>query len=111
MATQHAAPWPTGSEAVTVRSEPPAASRYDETVLAPASDTTMAIGFGVFIPVFFVASGVRFDLGALTGSASALAMMPLFLLALLLVRGLPALVYRRVLDGRELIVAGLLQAT
>jgi Kef-type K+ transport system membrane component KefB len=70
-----------------------------------------AIGFGVFIPVFFVASGVRFDLGALTGSASALAMMPLFLLALLVVRGLPALVYRRVLDRRELIVAGLLQAT
>ena len=28
-----------------------------------------AIGFGVFIPVFFVTSGVRFDLGALAGSA------------------------------------------
>ena len=42
-----------------------------------------AIGFGVFIPIFFVTSGVRFDLGALTGSASALAMVPLFLLALL----------------------------
>ena len=25
-----------------------------------------AIGFGFFIPVFFVTSGVRFDLGALT---------------------------------------------
>jgi Kef-type K+ transport system membrane component KefB len=70
-----------------------------------------AIGFGVFIPVFFVASGVRFDLGALTGSVSALAMMPLFLLALLLVRGLPALAYRRLLERRELIVAGVLQAT
>jgi Kef-type K+ transport system membrane component KefB len=68
-----------------------------------------AIGFGVFIPVFFVASGVRFDLAALTGSASALAMMPLFLLALLLVRGVPALLYP--LDRRETLVAGLLQAT
>jgi Kef-type K+ transport system membrane component KefB len=65
-----------------------------------------AIGFGVFIPVFFVASGVRFDLGALGGS---LAMVPLFLLALLVVRGLPALVYG--LDRRETVVAGLLQAT
>ena len=29
-----------------------------------------AAGFGVFIPVFFVTSGVRYDLGALTSSAS-----------------------------------------
>jgi Kef-type K+ transport system membrane component KefB len=65
-----------------------------------------AIGFGVFIPVFFVASGVRFDLEALGGS---LAMVPLFLLALLVVRGLPALIYG--LDRRETAVAGLLQAT
>jgi Kef-type K+ transport system membrane component KefB len=65
-----------------------------------------AIGFGVFIPVFFVTSGIRFDLGALGGS---LTMVPLFLLALLVVRGLPALVYG--LDRRETLVAGLLQAT
>ena len=70
-----------------------------------------AIGFGVFIPVFFVASGLRFDLGALAGSTSALAAVPLFLLALLLVRGLPALRYARLLDRREVAVAGLLQAT
>ena len=48
-------------------------------------------GFGIFIPVFFVASGVRFDLDALTSSASTLARVPLFLAVLLLVRGLPAL--------------------
>jgi Kef-type K+ transport system membrane component KefB len=70
-----------------------------------------AIGFGVFIPIFFVTSGVRFDLGALTASASALAMVPLFVLALLLVRALPALLYRPLLDRREVVVAGLLQAT
>ena len=67
------------------------------------------IGFGVFIPVFFVSSGVRFDLGALTDSASTLAMVPLFLAALIVVRGLPALLYR--LDRRETVVAGLMQAT
>ena len=50
-------------------------------------------------------------LGALTGSGSALTMVPLFLLALLLVRGLPALLYRPLLDRRETLVAGLLQAT
>lgn len=70
-----------------------------------------AIGFGFFIPVFFVTSGVRFDLGALLADASNLAMVPIFFLALLLVRGLPALVYRRLLDGRRTAVAGVLQAT
>jgi Kef-type K+ transport system membrane component KefB len=70
-----------------------------------------AVGFGVFIPVFFVASGIRFDLGALFGSAATVARVPLFLLALVLVRGLPALLYRRSLSGPETAVAALLQAT
>ncbi len=38
-------------------------------------------------------------------------MVPLFLLTLLLVRGLPALLYRPLLDRKETLVAGLLQAT
>ncbi len=70
-----------------------------------------AIGFGFFIPVFFVTSGVRFDLDALLAEASNLAMVPVFLVALVLARGLPALLYRRVLDARRTAVAGILQAT
>jgi Kef-type K+ transport system membrane component KefB len=70
-----------------------------------------AIGFGFFIPVFFVTTGVRFDLDALTASAQALIMVPIFLTALFVVRGLPALVYKRVLDGKRTAVAGILQAT
>jgi Kef-type K+ transport system membrane component KefB len=70
-----------------------------------------AIGFGFFIPVFFVTTGVRFDLTALTADATNLAMVPVFLVALLVVRGVPALVYRRVLDARRTAVAGVLQAT
>ena len=70
-----------------------------------------AIGFGFFIPVFFVTSGVRFDLDALTAETSSLVMVPVFLAALLVVRGLPALIYRRALDGRRTVVAGILQAT
>ena len=70
-----------------------------------------AIGFGFFIPVFFVTSGVRFDLEALVAEASNLAMVPIFLAALLIVRGLPALLYRQVLDARRTAVAGILQAT
>jgi Kef-type K+ transport system membrane component KefB len=70
-----------------------------------------AVGFGVFIPVFFVTSGLTFDLGALLASASAIAQVPLFLLAILLARGLPALAYARVLGLSRSLIAGILQAT
>jgi Kef-type K+ transport system membrane component KefB len=70
-----------------------------------------AVGFGVFIPIFFVASGIQFDLGALFGSASTIARVPLFLFAIVLVRGLPALLYLPALGRRQTAAAALLQAT
>ena len=70
-----------------------------------------AIGYGFVVPVFFVASGLRFDLGALIHSPSAFVRVPLFLLALLIVRGLPAVLYRRAVGTRGSVAAGLLQAT
>ena len=51
-----------------------------------------AVGYGVFVPVFFVATGVRFELNALFASPTNLARVPVFLAALLIARGLPALV-------------------
>jgi Kef-type K+ transport system membrane component KefB len=70
-----------------------------------------AIGFGVFIPVFFVASGIQFDLAALLSSASTMLRVPIFLAALLVVRGVPALLYRPLVGARRSVIAGLLQAT
>jgi len=70
-----------------------------------------AIGFGVFIPVFFVTTGVRFDLDGLLADASNLTMVPVFLVAIAVVRGLPALIYRKAIDARRTLVAALLQAT
>lgn len=70
-----------------------------------------AIGFGVFIPVFFVTSGIRFDLAALFSSPATILRVPIFLAALLLVRGVPALLYRPLVGSRRSVVAGLLQAT
>jgi len=70
-----------------------------------------AVGYGVFIPVFFVTSGVRFDLDALLDDPANLAMVPVFLAALLVVRGLPALLYRDFVGTRRAAVGGLLQAT
>jgi Kef-type K+ transport system membrane component KefB len=70
-----------------------------------------AAGFGVFIPVFFVTSGLRFDLNALFASAATVARVPLFLIAIYLARGLPAIVYVRLLGRTRSVTAGVLQAT
>jgi Kef-type K+ transport system membrane component KefB len=70
-----------------------------------------AVGFGVFVPVFFVASGIRFDLAALFSSPSTIVRVPIFLIALLFVRGIPALLYHPLVGSRRSIVAGLFQAT
>ena len=69
------------------------------------------IGFGFLIPIFFIATGVSFQLKALLTNPVAIAEVPLFLLALLIVRGLPALLYRHTTGTRRAEAAGLLQAT
>jgi Kef-type K+ transport system membrane component KefB len=61
-----------------------------------------AVGYGFFIPFFFVVSGIKFDLSALTEDPLRLLELPLFLGLFLIVRGVPALVlYRGVLDLRD----------
>jgi len=60
-----------------------------------------AVGFGFFVPFFFITSGIEFDLGAL-GSAEAIAKLFLFLGLFLVVRGAPAmLLYRGLLSARD----------
>jgi Kef-type K+ transport system membrane component KefB len=70
-----------------------------------------SVGFGVFIPFFFISSGLRFNLQALFAGPGALALVPVFLVALLIVRGVPAVLYRPLIGGRRAVAAGLLQAT
>ena len=67
--------------------------------------------FGIFIPFFFIASGMQIDVDALFSSASTALRVPAFLLAILFVRSVPALLYRRMMGGRPMLAAGLLQAT
>jgi Kef-type K+ transport system membrane component KefB len=50
-----------------------------------------AVAFGFVVPVFFVTTGLRFDLAALTGSVPALLLMVGFAVLLLAVRGLSGL--------------------
>ena len=70
-----------------------------------------AVGYGVFVPFFFVATGVSLDLEALFASGETIARVPIFLGALLVARGLPALVYRPLATSAQTAAAALLQAT
>ncbi|MCX5234322.1 cation:proton antiporter [Streptomyces prunicolor] len=51
-----------------------------------------AMGFGFLVPVFFVVTGIEFDLDALLSGGHALLLLPVFLALFLLVRGLPVYV-------------------
>jgi Kef-type K+ transport system membrane component KefB len=71
-----------------------------------------AVGFGVFVPFFFVSTGMKLDVRSLFEDGSTLAHVLVFLAALLVVRGIPALVYRPFAERRgQVVAAGLLQAT
>jgi Kef-type K+ transport system membrane component KefB len=71
-----------------------------------------ALGFGFVIPFFFVVSGMRFDLDALTDDVVTIAKVPLYFALLLAVRGLPALfIYRGVLPAAQRRALAFLQAT
>jgi Kef-type K+ transport system membrane component KefB len=70
-----------------------------------------AIGFGFLIPIFFVSTGAGMDVTALFHSGLAIADVPLFLAALLVVRGLPALFYKKQLGRSRAVAAGFMQAT
>jgi Kef-type K+ transport system membrane component KefB len=71
-----------------------------------------AVGYGFFIPFFFVVSGIEFDLSALTDSPLRLLELALFVGLFLVVRGTPALLlYRSVLDLRDRTALAVFSAT
>ena len=68
-----------------------------------------AVGYGFFIPVFFVSSGMALDVMSIAANPARLLV---FFLLLLTVRGLPALlVYRKSLPARERVQMTFLTAT
>lgn len=70
-----------------------------------------AIGYGFFIPIFFIVAGMRFDVSALWASP----LVPVQLIALLgllvLVRGAPVLLYKRALSSANKLPFALYSAT
>ena len=64
------------------------------------------------MPIFFVTTGLRYDLHALVTSKLALLQLPMFLTLFLVIRGLPALLIRsQYLDIRSRVALAFLSAT
>lgn len=78
---------------------------------APLREKLDGIGFGFLVPIFFITSGVHFDLHALIASASSLLRLPVFLALMLLVRGSPVVLYRGDLPRADLAPLALFSAT
>jgi len=70
-----------------------------------------AIAFGFLVPVFFIRSGLTFDLEGLLNSSSALVQLPVFLALFLLARGLPAVLEARHLGRDAILPLGFLTAS
>jgi Kef-type K+ transport system membrane component KefB len=71
-----------------------------------------AIGFGFLIPVFFVVSGITFDLHVFLHHPAELWRVPFFLVLMLVARGVPVfLLYRKVLTRQQMAPMALFSAT
>ena len=84
----------------------------DREEAALVTDKLEAVGFGFLIPMFFVVSGVRFDLSGLLASPFALALLPVLLALFLVTRGLPVMiVYRSALNRADRVALALFAST
>jgi CPA2 family monovalent cation:H+ antiporter-2 len=67
-----------------------------------------AIGFGFFIPIFFIMVGVDLNLPLLFRSETAVWLVPLFLVLAIIVKLLPALAFTLTFSFKEAVAAGIL---
>ena len=71
-----------------------------------------AIGFGFLVPIFFIVSGMKFDVDAFVEEPATLLRVPVFLGLFLVARGIPAvLLHRRELGGRDRAALAFFSAT
>ncbi|MGO8870989.1 MAG: cation:proton antiporter [Acidimicrobiales bacterium] len=71
-----------------------------------------AIGFGFLVPVFFITTGAELDIRAVVDSGRTLLLVPLFVIGMVVARGLTsAVLLRRGMTTRGLLANGALQST
>jgi Kef-type K+ transport system membrane component KefB len=67
----------------------------------PLREKIDAIGFGFFMPFFFVVSGIKFDVAALVKNLKTMLLLPIFLVLIFVIRGAPVILYRNDLARKE----------
>jgi Kef-type K+ transport system membrane component KefB len=78
----------------------------------PITSKLEAIGFGFLIPIFFIESGITFDLHALVHQPKVLLLVPMFTAIFLVTRGIPTWAFfRRVVTRAEAGALAVLAAT
>jgi Kef-type K+ transport system membrane component KefB len=76
-----------------------------------AQEKLDAIGYGFFIPIFFIMVGVEFNIGALFESPQAMLLLPLLVAGAYAVKVIPALLFRLTASWREALAGGFLLAS
>lgn len=69
----------------------------------PLREKIDAVSFGWFYPFFFVGTGVKFNIAALGTDLTTMVLVPAFVVLFLVVRGLPALLYRNEIARPQLL--------
>jgi Kef-type K+ transport system membrane component KefB len=82
-----------------------------DTRAAILENRLMSIGSGFFIPLFFITSGVEFDLPALLTSPGSIARLVLFCAGFFFIRVVPLRLYKGVLPERDLLPLALFSST
>ncbi|WP_251951094.1 monovalent cation:proton antiporter family protein [Limosilactobacillus vaginalis] len=70
-----------------------------------------SIGYGFFIPIFFIMTGVRLDLKSLFANKTALALIPVLVLCFIIAKLPITLIYRRRFNARNSFAGGFLTVT
>ncbi|MFM8860287.1 MAG: cation:proton antiporter [Methylocystis sp.] len=84
-----------------------AGAAQDETL----EDRLASIGSGFFVPLFFVVSGVTFNLPLLLSNLSSISQFFIFSLIFIFIRLIPLCLYQRHLPQRDVLAQGLLSST
>ncbi|MDR0359742.1 MAG: cation:proton antiporter, partial [bacterium] len=68
-----------------------------------------AVGYGFFVPIFFIVTGANLNLPALVADHKSLALVPLLFAVMLIVKAVPAALYRVQFSTRDTAAGGVLQ--
>lgn len=74
-------------------------------------DKLTSIGYGFFIPIFFLMTGVKLNLRTLLTNPHALALIPVLVVCFILAKITPMLVFRQRFNGRNAFAGGFLLVT